>query len=67
MFKQQNTSCMKVGSGGDLDFCREYSKELLRPMFYSWCNCPLITKETRPFVVSVVDVDTCDCNVSITT
>ena len=36
----QFISCMKVGSGGDLDLSREYSKKLFGPMFYSWCNCP---------------------------
>ena len=38
MFKQQYTSCMKVASGGNLGLNR---KRLFRPMFYSWCNCPL--------------------------
>ena len=39
--KQQYTSCMKVGTGGNLDLSREYHKKLFGPLFYSWWNCPL--------------------------
>ena len=41
VIKQQYTSCMKVGTGGNLDLSREYHKELFGPLFYSWWNCPL--------------------------
>ena len=40
VFKQQYTSCIKVGSGGDLGLSREYPKKLLGSKFYSWWNCP---------------------------
>ena len=50
MFKQQHTSCAKVGSGGDLDLSREYSKKLFGPMFYSWCNCPL-KKDSKVYIL----------------
>ena len=42
VFEQQYTSCMKVGSVGNLGLSREYPKKLFGPMFYSWWNCPLI-------------------------
>ena len=41
MLKQQYTSCMKVGTGRNLDLSREYHKKLIGPLFYSWWNCPL--------------------------
>ena len=40
VIKQQYTSCVKVGSGGNLGLSREYPKKLFEPMFYSWWNCP---------------------------
>ena len=46
MFKQQYTSCVKVGSGGNLGLSREYSKKLFGPKFHSWFNCPLINSGT---------------------
>ena len=36
------TSCMKVGTGGNLGLSREYHKKLFGPLFYTWWNCPLI-------------------------
>ena len=43
VFKQQYTACMRDGMlGNQLHLSREYSKKLFGPMFYSWCNCPLI-------------------------
>ena len=42
--EQQYTSCMKVGSGGNLGLKREYPKKLFGPMFYSWWNCTLNTR-----------------------
>ena len=44
MLKQQYTSCMKVGTGGNLDLSRKYHKKLFWPLFYSWWNCPLKQK-----------------------
>ena len=41
-FKQQYTSCMKDDSGENLGSGIKYSKKLFGPMFYSWCNCPLM-------------------------
>ena len=41
MYKQQYSSCIKVGSGGNLGLSREYFKKLYGPMFCSWCNFPL--------------------------
>ena len=41
VFKQHYTSCMKVGTGGNLGLSREYHKKLLGPLFYSWWDCPL--------------------------
>ena len=41
VFKQQYTSCMKVGTGGNLGLSREYHKKLFGPLFYSWWSCPL--------------------------
>ena len=41
VIKQQYTSCMKVGTGGNLDLSREYHKKLFGPLFYSWWNYPL--------------------------
>ena len=32
MLKQQYTSCMKVGTGGNLDLSREYHKKLFGPL-----------------------------------
>ena len=34
---------MKAGSGGNLGSSRKYSRKLFAPMFYSWCNCPLMS------------------------
>ena len=42
--KQQYTSCMKVGTGRNLDLSREYHKKLFGPLFHSWWNCPLKRK-----------------------
>ena len=42
LLKQQYTSCMKVGTGGNLNLGREYHKKLFEPLFYSWWNCPYI-------------------------
>ena len=39
VFKQQYTSCMKVGTGGNLDLSREYHKKLFGPLFYTWWIC----------------------------
>ena len=36
MHKQQYSSCIKVGSGGNLGLSREYSKKIYGPMFYLW-------------------------------
>ena len=44
VLKQQYTSCMKVGTGRNLDLSREYHKKLFGPLFYSWWNCPLSMK-----------------------
>ena len=41
VLKQQYTSCMKVGTGRNLDLSREYHKKLFGPLFHSWWNCPL--------------------------
>ena len=41
VFKQQYTSCVKVGTGGNLSLSREYHKKLFGPLFYTWWNCPL--------------------------
>ena len=41
VLKQQYTSCMKVGTGRNLDISREYHKKLFGPLFHSWWNCPL--------------------------
>ena len=41
VFKQQYTSCKKVGSGGHLHLNRKYSMKLFGPIFYLWSNCPL--------------------------
>ena len=41
MLKQQYTSCMKVGTGRNLDLSREHHQKLFGPLFYSWWNCPL--------------------------
>ena len=41
VLKQQYTSCMKVGTGTNLDLSREYHKKLFGPLFHSWWNCPL--------------------------
>ena len=41
VFKQQYTSCMKVGTDGKLGLGREYHKKLFGPLFYTWWNCPL--------------------------
>ena len=42
MLKQQYTSCMKIGTGRNLDLSREHHKKLFGALFYSWWNCPLI-------------------------
>ena len=47
--KQQYTSCMKVGTGGNLDLSREYHKQLFGPLFFSWWNCPL-----SPFLQAIL-------------
>ena len=43
VFKQQYTSCVKVGNGWKLGLYlgREYSKKLFGTIFHSRCNCPL--------------------------
>ena len=41
VLKQQYTSCMKVGTGRNLDLSREYHKKLFGSLFHSWWNCPL--------------------------
>ena len=41
VFKQQYTSCMKVGTGENLSLNREYHKNLFGPLFYTGWNCPL--------------------------
>ena len=41
VLKQNYTSCMKVGTGRNLDLSREYHKKLFGPLFHSWWNCPL--------------------------
>ena len=37
----QYTSCMKVGTGGNLGLSREYQKKLFGLLFYPWWNCAL--------------------------
>ena len=41
VFKQQYTSCMKVGSDGNLGLIGEYSKNIFGPIFHLWWNFPL--------------------------
>ena len=41
MGKQQYTSCMNVGTGGNLGVSREYHNKLFGPLFYTCWNCPL--------------------------
>ena len=33
---------MKVGNGGNVGLDGEYSRKLFVPLFYSWCNGPLM-------------------------
>ena len=47
VFKQQYTSCMKVGTGVNLDLSREYHKKHFEPLFYPWWNCHLNCLRTR--------------------
>ena len=47
VFEQQYTSCMKVGTGGNLGLSREYHKKLFGPLFYTWWNCPLMLEVLR--------------------
>ena len=53
VLKQQYTSCMKAGTGRNLDLSGEYHKKLFGPLFHSWWNCPLtIQRRIRTMFVS---------------
>ena len=56
VLKQQYTSCMKVGTGRNLDLSREYHKKLFGPLFHSWWNCPLNSSPVLFFHLSTVSV-----------
>ena len=58
-------TCVKVGSGGNLSLSREYSKKLVWPLFYSWCNFPLkLTNDVSVHLSFVLLVIVCVCSMS---